>query len=113
MNPRPSHAQTPESPPRTAMKPYPLLGRAALFIAGTVIGGLALAFVIVFIHPQLLLRPGIIVQAPPTAAATPAVAAGAAGSDASRAQRSAPGQDPGAHGAAPEAAPNAASVDLP
>jgi S1-C subfamily serine protease len=53
------------------MKPYALLGRAALFVAGSVIGGLALAFVIVFIHPQLLLRPGMITQAPPvrTAAA--------------------------------------------
>ncbi|HEX4052612.1 MAG TPA: trypsin-like peptidase domain-containing protein [Steroidobacteraceae bacterium] len=52
------------------MKPYALLGRAALFIAGSVIGGLALAFVIVFIHPQLLLRPGMMTQAPPVRAAT-------------------------------------------
>jgi serine protease DegS len=30
------------------------VGRALLFFAGTVVGGLALAFVIVYIHPQLL-----------------------------------------------------------
>ena len=39
------------------MKAYGFLGRAALFVAGSIIGGLALAFVIVFIHPQLLERP--------------------------------------------------------
>jgi len=33
------------------------LGRAAVFLAGSIIGGLALAFIIVFIHPQLLQRP--------------------------------------------------------
>jgi serine peptidase DegS len=32
------------------------LGRAAVFLAGSIIGGLALAFMIVFVHPQLLLR---------------------------------------------------------
>jgi len=37
------------------------LGRAAIFLAGSIIGGLALAFIIVFVHPQLLQRP----QAPP------------------------------------------------
>ena len=43
------------------------LGRAAIFLAGSIIGGLALAFIIVFVHPQLLQRP----QAPPPEAATP------------------------------------------
>ncbi len=33
------------------------LGRAAIFLAGSIIGGLALAFIIVFVHPQLLQRP--------------------------------------------------------
>jgi serine protease DegS len=42
------------------------LGRAAIFLAGSVIGGLALAFIIVFVHPQLLQRPA---AAPPEAAA--------------------------------------------
>jgi serine protease DegS len=43
------------------------LGRAAIFLAGSIIGGLALAFIIVFVHPQLLQRP----QAPPPETATP------------------------------------------
>ena len=42
------------------------LGRAAVFLAGSIIGGLALAFIIVFVHPQLLQRP-----APPLADALP------------------------------------------
>jgi serine protease DegS len=33
------------------------LGRAAAFVAGSIVGGLALAFVIVFLRPQLLQRP--------------------------------------------------------
>jgi serine peptidase DegS len=33
------------------------LGRAAVFLAGSIIGGLALAFIIVFARPQLLQRP--------------------------------------------------------
>jgi serine protease DegS len=33
------------------------LGRALAFVAGTIVGGLALAFVIVFFHPQLLWTP--------------------------------------------------------
>lgn len=60
------------------MKPHPVLGRAALFVAGSVIGGLALAFVIVFIHPQLLLRPGMLTQPPPVTAATAAQTANSA-----------------------------------
>ncbi|HTT05440.1 MAG TPA: trypsin-like peptidase domain-containing protein, partial [Steroidobacteraceae bacterium] len=67
------------------MKPHPLLGRAALFVAGSVIGGLALAFVIVFIHPQLLLRPGMLTQPPPVRASTSADTAELPGSaDANR-----------------------------
>jgi serine peptidase DegS len=56
--------------PELPMRPYNILGRAIVFVAGSVIGGLALAFVIVFIHPQLLLRP--------TAASGPAAAPRAA-----------------------------------
>jgi serine protease DegS len=48
------------------------LGRAAVFLAGSIIGGLALAFIIVFVHPQLLQQPaalapqaGVAVNAPP------------------------------------------------
>lgn len=33
------------------------IGRAVIFLAGSIIGGLALAFMIVFVHPQLLQRP--------------------------------------------------------
>ncbi len=58
------------------------LGRAAIFLAGSVIGGLALAFIIVFVHPQLLQRPTVALPqaAPPPAAtmttpSTPATAA--------------------------------------
>jgi serine protease DegS len=51
------------------------LGRAVAFVAGTIVGGLALAFVIVVIHPQLLQRPST--TAPPVATA-PAAAPEAA-----------------------------------
>jgi serine protease DegS len=44
------------------------MGRALTFLAGSIVGGLALAFVIVFMHPQLLLRPPAPVAAPATAA---------------------------------------------
>ncbi|MGA8705904.1 MAG: trypsin-like peptidase domain-containing protein [Steroidobacteraceae bacterium] len=50
-----------------------VIGRAAVFLAGSVIGGLALAFIIVFVHPQLLQRPA----AAPEAAAPPGVTASA------------------------------------
>ena len=48
------------------------LGRAAAFVAGSIVGGLALAFVIVFLRPQLLQRPmaGPTAQ-PPSAAVAP------------------------------------------
>ena len=36
------------------------LGRAAAFVAGSIVGGLALAFVIVFLRPQLLLQPAAV-----------------------------------------------------
>jgi serine peptidase DegS len=49
------------------------LGRAAAFIAGSIVGGLALAFVIVFFRPQLLQRP-----APMPAATAGTVTAGSA-----------------------------------
>jgi serine peptidase DegS len=50
------------------------LGRAAVFLAGSIIGGLALAFIIVFVHPQLLQRPPAAAAEVPgaTAAARPA-----------------------------------------
>jgi serine protease DegS len=49
------------------------LGRAAAFVAGSIVGGLALAFVIVFLRPQLLQRPA--------ASPEPASAAGAPSTD--------------------------------
>ena len=36
------------------------LGRAAAFVAGSIVGGLALAFVIVFLRPQLLQQPAAV-----------------------------------------------------
>lgn len=70
------------------MKAYGFIGRAALFIAGSVIGGLALAFVIVFVHPQLLLRPADLSGT--AAPAVPAVApAGAPAANAGAASRAA------------------------
>jgi serine protease DegS len=50
------------------------LGQAALFLSGSIIGGLALAFVIVFIHPQLL-RPTSVAPALPPSSTAPAPAA--------------------------------------
>ena len=52
------------------------LGRGAIFLAGTVVGGLALAFIVVFFKPELLQRMPL--KAPahlPAAAARPATAA--------------------------------------
>jgi len=78
------------------------LGRAAVFVAGSIIGGLALAFIIVFVHPQLLQRPAA--PAPdrtggPTSAAAPRVASSAATSEA--AASAAPAADTGATTASP------------
>jgi serine protease DegS len=77
------------------------LGRAAAFVAGSIVGGLALAFVIVFLRPQLLQRPGPAPQAPSSAAAptrpqASAAAPVAAGTDADAA---APGNSSSATGA--------------
>jgi serine protease DegS len=77
------------------------LGRAAAFVAGSIVGGLALAFVIVFLRPQLLQRPAAAPQPASSAAAPtppPASAAAplAAGTDA---DAPAPGNATGAIGA--------------
>lgn len=53
------------------------LGRAAVFLAGSIIGGLALAFIIVFVHPQLLQRPETSPVAAPPPEAAPAAEASA------------------------------------
>jgi serine peptidase DegS len=53
------------------------LGRAAVFLAGSVIGGLALAFIIVFVHPQLLQRPPPAPTGTPDTVPTPPAPAGA------------------------------------
>ncbi len=55
------------------------IGRAALFLSGSVIGGLALAFVIVFLRPQLLLRPAGLLPAPVASAAAPTSTSAIAG----------------------------------
>jgi serine protease DegS len=99
------------------------LGRAAAFVAGSIVGGLALAFVIVFLRPQLLQRPA--------AGPAPASAAGAAtaevrpdaaatqDSHASSAAPSTPGSDDNsahpanAAGAAGTIAGNAGPAPLP
>jgi serine peptidase DegS len=61
------------------------IGRAVVFLAGSVIGGLALAFIIVFVHPQLLQRPAApavggapadVPSTPPPAPDAPATGAG-------------------------------------
>jgi serine protease DegS len=70
------------------------LGRAAAFVAGSIVGGLALAFVIVFLRPQLLQRQ----------VSGPAPAPASSAAPASAAPNAAPVQD--SH-AAPDAAPPA------
>jgi serine peptidase DegS len=55
------------------------LGRAAIFLAGSIIGGLALAFIIVFVHPQLLQRPIEASPAAPAPAPAPTPATPVAG----------------------------------
>jgi len=57
------------------------IGRMGSFLAGTVIGGLALAFVVVFFHPELLSR-RTVTAAPATEAASLAPPAAAAGAQA-------------------------------
>ena len=89
------------------------LTRAAAFVAGSIVGGLALAFVIVFLRPQLLQRPAAVTAAesssvaastgtrPDAAAATQDTQAssgalpGGGGGD----HRAAPGNSAGASGA--------------
>jgi len=89
------------------------LTRAAAFVAGSIVGGLALAFVIVFLRPQLLQRPAAVTAAesssvaastgtrPDAAAATQDTQAssgappGGGGAD----HRAAPGNSAGASGA--------------
>jgi serine peptidase DegS len=47
------------------------LGRAVIFLAGSIVGGLALAFIIVFVHPQLLQRPAAVADKPAAADSAP------------------------------------------
>ena len=54
------------------------LGRAAVFLAGSIVGGLALAFVIVFVRPELLRAPQPQAVAAPATEAPPAVVTPAA-----------------------------------
>jgi serine protease DegS len=58
------------------------LGRAAAFVAGSIVGGLALAFVIVFLRPQLLQQPA----APPAAESQSVAASGGARAEPIRTQ---------------------------
>jgi serine peptidase DegS len=64
------------------------LGRAAIFLAGSIIGGLALAFIIVFVHPQLLQRPAA--ASPEAAAPPPAPVPEEASADAAPAEKGVP-----------------------
>jgi serine protease DegS len=71
------------------------IGRAALFLSGSVIGGLALAFVIVFLRPQLLLRPaGLVPATAPAAAVTASSNATGSAADNSGASESPPAAAP-------------------
>jgi serine protease DegS len=76
------------------------LGRAAAFVAGSIVGGLALAFVIVFLRPQLL-QPQPAAPAPPAALPEPAP------------PPPAPAPAAGADLAPPAALPGALSTRLP
>jgi serine protease DegS len=69
------------------------LGRSAIFLAGTVVGGLALAFIVVFFRPELLVRAPLLTpprSVAPEAAHPPAAAADAAPSSALAAEEPAP-----------------------
>src|SRR5580658_2231567 len=78
------------------------LGRAAVFLAGSIIGGLALAFIIVFVHPQLLQRPEMApVAAPPPLEAAPEASVPAAPSP--------PAGNNGAGTPAPQSSPGMAA----
>jgi serine peptidase DegS len=50
------------------------LGRAVIFLAGSIVGGLALAFIIVFAHPQLLQRPAAVADKPAASDSAPKAA---------------------------------------
>ncbi|HEY3732261.1 MAG TPA: trypsin-like peptidase domain-containing protein [Steroidobacteraceae bacterium] len=87
------------------------LGRAAAFVAGSIVGGLALAFVIVFLRPQLLQRPPAAatpseaVVTPTSAPPAPLAAAATAGLDTGvTAQEPAPAATPPTTGAVSYAA---------
>jgi serine peptidase DegS len=53
----------------------PRLGRAVIFLAGSIVGGLALAFIIVFVHPQLLQRAAAVADKPVAADSAPKASA--------------------------------------
>ena len=57
------------------------LGRGVVFLAGAVVGGLALAFIVVFFKPELLVR------TPPKAPSQTAPAADASGTTGAARQR--------------------------
>jgi serine protease DegS len=72
------------------------IGNAAIFLAGTVVGGLALAFIVVLARPELL-RPDLRLSGPAaamtTAPATASPATAAAAAVAAKIPREAPGAD--------------------
>ncbi|MCC7462015.1 MAG: trypsin-like peptidase domain-containing protein [Gammaproteobacteria bacterium] len=73
------------------------IGRVGLFVAGSVVGGLALAFVVVLLRPQLLQ------QRAPAGSAAPATATATATATASGATAATSGPTPVAAGAASQA----------
>jgi len=83
------------------------LGRAAIFLAGSIIGGLALAFIIVFVHPQLLQHPTA--ASPEAAAPAPQAAAPSA---ATPRTSTPPSEDAPAATAAAGPAGHPADIDL-
>ena len=84
------------------------IGRAALFLSGSVIGGLALAFVVVFLRPQLLLRPAGLVPAPTPVASAPAASSAISGAADSAASSESPpaASDSAASGPGPGSPPS-------
>jgi serine peptidase DegS len=94
----------------------PRLGRAVIFLAGSIVGGLALAFIIVFVHPQLLQRRAAVADKPATADSAPKASAQRSSSAAipslgtAALQHSAADTDASAAGAA--AAPPGAAAGL-
>ncbi|MGA2562526.1 MAG: trypsin-like peptidase domain-containing protein [Steroidobacteraceae bacterium] len=94
----------------------PRLGRAVIFLAGSIVGGLALAFIIVFVHPQLLQRAAAVADKPAAADSAPKASAQRSSSaaipslGAAALQHSAADTDASAAGAA--AAPPGAAAGL-